>query len=713
MAALCERCERGQTLCSAACRARRRRAQVRAAGARYQGTRRGARLHAARQARYRARRREEVTHPRSPSADAGATEGPSLPPPSARPTAPTEGARHEPPTPRPPPSPPSVAPAPARCARCSAPATGWYRARPFDRAPRPRPGRAARGPRLGRGPPARRRAVIAADKEAAILRLYHAEKWPLGTIARQVHVHPSTVRRVLAQHGVGAGRAPARPSMIEPFLPFVVETLTAYPGLRASRLYQMVKARGYPGAPDYFRSLVARYRPRPAAEAFLRLRTLPGEQAQADWAHFGHVAFGRAKRPLWAFVMVLSFSRRLFLSFSPSAAMPSFLRGHVGAFAAFGGVPRVVLYDNLKSAVLERAGDAIRFHPTLLALAGHYRFEPRPCAPARGNEKGRVERAIRYVRDAFFAGRAFADVAALNAEAAAWCEAEARERRCPGDRSRAVAEAFAEEGPALLALPDAPFDAAERAEVEAGKTPYVRFDLNDYSVPHDRVRRTLVVHATEARVRVLDGTDVVAEHARSWGRDEVVEDAAHVAALVAHKRRAREAYGVGRLHHAVPSSRALLQKAAADGRPLGPLVAGLVRLVEHDGAEAVEAAVLDALAHDAPHLGAVKQGLDRARHARGQPPPVRVALPPDPRLEGLVVAPHSLASYEQLGRSEGGEGCRLPRRRPTPIRGERGPGRSGSVAWWPPGTNSAASRGSSGCSRAKSAPGRPAASSGG
>ena len=234
----------------------------------------------------------------------------------------------------------------------------------------------------------------------------------------------------------------------------------------------MVKARGYPGSPDHFRGLVARHRPRPAAEAFLRLRTLPGEQAQADWAHFGHVAFGWAKRPLWAFVMVVSFSRRLFFSFSPSAAMPSFLRGHVGAFAAFEGVPWVVLYDSVKSAVLERAGDAIRFHPTLLALAGRYRYEPRPCAPARGNEKGRVERAIRYVRDAFFAGRSFDDVAAPNREAAAWCEAEARERRCPGDRSRSVAEAFAGERPALLAPPGAPFDAAERGRREhAGAEP--------------------------------------------------------------------------------------------------------------------------------------------------------------------------------------------------------------------------------------------------
>ena len=125
----------------------------------------------------------------------------------------------------------------------------------------------------------------------------------------------------------------------------------------------MVKERGYPGRPDHFRHLIARHRPRPKAEAYLRLRTLPGEQAQIDWGHFGHLEIGRARRPLMAFVMVLSYSRQIFLRFFLDARMENFLRGHVAAFEAWQGVPRVPLYDNLKSAVLERRGDAIRFHP--------------------------------------------------------------------------------------------------------------------------------------------------------------------------------------------------------------------------------------------------------------------------------------------------------------------------------------------------------------
>ena len=119
--------------------------------------------------------------------------------------------------------------------------------------------------------------------EAEILRLYHAEHWRVGTIATQLGVHHCTVRRVLTQAGIPAPRQSARTSIVDPYVPFIVQTLEKYPRLTASRLYEMVKSRGYPGAPDHFRSIVARYRPRPPAEAYLRLRTLPGEQAHVDW----------------------------------------------------------------------------------------------------------------------------------------------------------------------------------------------------------------------------------------------------------------------------------------------------------------------------------------------------------------------------------------------------------------------------------------------
>ncbi len=483
--------------------------------------------------------------------------------------------------------------------------------------------------------------------EAEILRLHHTEHWPVGTIATQLRVHHSTVRRVLAQAGVRVTAKTVRASLVEPYLAFISETLAKFPTLRASRLYTMVRERGYPGAPDHFRAIIARLRPRPAGEAYLRLRTLPGEQAQVDWAHFGKLSIGRAERPLMAFVMVLSYSRHLFLRFYLGAAMSYFLRGHVEAFARFNAVPRVLLYDNLKSAVLERLGEAIRFHPTLLELAAHYRFQPRPVAVARGNEKGRIERAIRFARDAFFAARSFRDVDDLNAQAAAWCEGAAAERLCPPERSRSVRAAFAEEQPHLLTLPENPFPSDERIVVSAHKTPYLRFDLNDYTIPHTYVNRTLTVLASLDRVRILDGQEVIATHPRSFDRGAQVEDSAHVAALVADKRAARAHRAQDRLQHAAPSAQPLFLRAAARGAHLGVLTRGLLQLLASHGASALEAAIVAALAEDAAHLSAVRHFIDQHAHARGQRPPIAVILPQDPRLP-LSVRPQPLSDYQQL-----------------------------------------------------------------
>ena len=489
--------------------------------------------------------------------------------------------------------------------------------------------------------------VIRGEAEAEILRLHHVEKWPIATIAGHLHVHHDVVTRVLTTAGAPPAR-PQRPARIDAYLPFILESLRRYPGLLSSRLYQMCKERGYRGSGDHFRHMVARHRPPRRVEAFLRTTALPGEHGQVDWAHFGTIKIGRAERALLAFVCVLAYSRRIFLRFFLGQRIENFLRGHVAAFDSFGGLPRVLLYDNLKSAVLDRRGDAILFNPRLVDFAKHYHFEIRPTAVARGNEKGRVERAIRYVRTAFWPAREWRDIDDLNAQAEAWCVGEANERPWPDDKQMTVAMAFAEEQPRLLRLPDNTFVTEEVVAAKVGKTPHVRFEANDYSVPFALVRRAVEVRATLERVRVLVDSQVVADHARSFDRGITIEELAHIAELRKSKGEARKHRALDRLAQAVPSSQQLFVKLAENGANIGHATQCFIRLLDDFSAVPLEQALRQALGKGMTSYHSVRQLLEQQRHAAGRPPTAGVDLPKDERVRNAVVPPRDLSSYDRI-----------------------------------------------------------------
>jgi hypothetical protein len=211
-----------------------------------------------------------------------------------------------------------------------------------------------------------------------------------------------------------------------------------------------------------------------------------------------------------------------------------------------------------------------------------------------------------------------------------------------------VREAFAHEQPQLLALPEHAYPVIERVEVAAAKTPYVRFDLNDYSIPHTHVRRPLVVLADPERVRVVDGPTVLAEHPRSYDKGACIEQPAHIEALVATKRAARRHRATHRLAHAAPAATTLLARAASRGHNLGSITAQLGRLLDRYGAAELQAAIEAALAQDVPHPNAVRLALERRRQERNEPPPVARALPAHVAARDVAVAPHRLDTYDQL-----------------------------------------------------------------
>lgn len=494
--------------------------------------------------------------------------------------------------------------------------------------------------------------MIPPDQRAEIRRLFYAEHWKVGTIATQLGVHHETVTAALNRASLLSQGGRCRPTALDPFLPLIRDTLAQYPQLRATRVHEMLRSRGYPGSAVQVRRAVRRLRPAAPSEAYLRLSSLPGEVAQVDWGGFGVVRIGRGTRPLSGFVMVLAYSRALHAVFTLDQTLESFLRGHVEAFTALQGVVRTIQYDNLKSVVLDRLGHAIHFHPRLLDLAGHYHFAPRPCAPARGNEKGKVERQIQYLRHAFFAARPFRDLDDLHAQFARWRDEVAHQRPHPEHRDRPVAALLAEEQRVLLPLPAHPFETTLVKAVRSGKQPYIRFDRNLYSLPHTHVRRPVTLVADHQTVRLLDGVTELARHARSYDTGAVVEDAAHLAALVTAKAAARPVTARERLQRAVPATALLFADWATRGDAGVRDTRRLLDLLETYGPVELAAAVEAALAEDAPHAGSIAYWLEQRRRRRGAKPPVPLVLPDRPGVRTLTIQSHALETYDALSRPD-------------------------------------------------------------
>jgi transposase len=494
--------------------------------------------------------------------------------------------------------------------------------------------------------------MITPEQHAEIRRLYFGEHWKVGTIVTNLDVHPDTVRAAIALDTRVVRRGACRRSILDPYLPFIRDTLAQYPRLRATRLYEMLRPRGYGGSANQLRRLVRVLRPQVSVALYRRLVVLPAEEAQVDWGAFGSIRIGHGTRALSGFVMVLSYSRALFAHFTLDQTLESFLRGHVQAFQVFGGSARTLVYDNLKSAVLERQGTTIRFHPRLLDLAGHYHFAPRPCTPARGNEKGKVERQIRYLRDAFFAARTFRDVDDLNAQFQRWRDDIAHQRTHPEQRDQTVAQVFAQEQPRLLPLPAHPFETDLMRPVVSGKLAYVRFDRNSYSIPHTHVRRPLTLLASATTVRVVVGAEEIARHERSYDSGATIEDPTHLEGLRTATQQTNASSTRDRLRLAVPSTVTLLARLAERGEVLRPHLIRLHALLDDYGPQELTAAIELALTRDALGAGSIAHILEARRRHRGHAPPVPMILPDRPGVRDLDITPHRLESYDELSRPD-------------------------------------------------------------
>lgn len=465
----------------------------------------------------------------------------------------------------------------------------------------------------------------------------------IAQTARALGLHPQTVAKWVKRPRYETRRPARRASRLDAFKDQVLRLLEAHP-YSTQQIFQRLQEAGYGGGLTIVKDYVAKVRP-VRREAFLRLAFAPGECAQVDWGEYGSINVGSTRRRLSFFVLVLAHSRRLYVQFTVSQTMEHFLACHEQAFAAIQGVPARIMVDNLKSAVLQRlAGCAPVFNARYLDFSRHWGFEIAACAPGRGNEKGRVENAVGYVKKNFLNGLELSEFSAINPAAQLWLDTVANVR-VHGETRRRPIDMFQEEQPRLRPLNPMPYDVGRIESVRVSKQFRVTLDTNHYSVPARYVGVRVTIKAYPERVCIYHQDQLIARHVRCYDRGKDIEDPDHPKALIAQRANAREQRLWLRFLSLSPQAQSyydgLEQRRANARHHLRKIVA----LSDIYGTEPVARAIEDALAFHAFSCEYIANLLEMRARERPSASPLHLTRRQD--LLEIDIEPPDLSLYER------------------------------------------------------------------
>jgi transposase len=416
-------------------------------------------------------------------------------------------------------------------------------------------------------------------------------------ISRQLDLDYRTVEKWLDKKHYEQRKSPPRASKLDPFKGQIVRMLETYP-YSAAQIFQRIREDNFDGGYTIVKEYVRKVRP-PKIKAFLKLSFAPGECAQVDWGSYGSVTVGETRRRLSFFVMVLCYSRMMYVEFTVSQTMEHFLGCHQNAFEWFGAVPGKVMVDNLKSAVLKRiVGKDPVFNPKYLDFANHHGFTIVPCAVGKGNEKGRVESAVGYVKKNFLSGLDIPNFNALNPAAIHWLNTVANVR-VHGETGKRPVDRFERERQAMIKLPPHPYDIASIDQVRASRQFRVALDGNRYSVPAEYAGALLNLKVYPDRICIYHREKLIARHVRTYDRRQDIELPDHPKALLAQRRKAKDQKIFMRFLSLSDKADAYYRQL--EQRRMNPLhhIRQIVALSEIYGDLAVQRAIEDAFAFQA------------------------------------------------------------------------------------------------------------------
>lgn len=471
---------------------------------------------------------------------------------------------------------------------------------------------------------------------------YERERLTIAQIARALGVHAQTVAKWVKRSQFRARQPAPRASRLDPFKAQIVRLLETHP-YSAQQIFQRLREEGFEGGFTILKDYVRKVRP-VHREAFLKLSFAPGECAQLDWGEYGSIGVGSTRRRLSFFIMVLCYSRLMYVEFTVSQTMEHFLAAHEHAFAAFHGIPARLMLDNLKLAVLRRVvGEAPVFNARYLDFSRHWGFEITPCNVRKGNEKGRVENGVGYVKKNFLNGLDFLDFSAVNPAAQVWLDTIANVR-IHGETHQRPVDLFIEEQARLRPLNPMRYDIASIKSQRASKQFRITLDTNRYSVPAEYASQRVTLKAAPDWVCVYHQDKLIARHVRSYDRHKDFEDPDHPKALLEQRRNAREQRLL--MQFLSLSRQAQLYYEGIEQRRLNPRhhLRKIVALSEIYGVDAIDRAIQDGIAFHAYSCEYIANILEM--RARTHPEPGALHLTRRQDLLDIEIAAPDLSPYE-------------------------------------------------------------------
>ncbi|MGA7278175.1 MAG: IS21 family transposase [Desulfocapsaceae bacterium] len=444
------------------------------------------------------------------------------------------------------------------------------------------------------------------------IKAYRKDGLKAGQIADKLGLDPRTVSKWMDQSAFQPRLPGQRSSKLDPFKYDILGMLERHP-YSAMQIFQNIREQGFDGGYTIVKDYVRKARPK-RHKPYLKLSFAPGECAQVDWGSYGSIGVGSTRRRLSFFVMVLCYSRMMYVEFTVSQTMEHFLGCHQRALQYFCGVPVRVMVDNLKSAVLKRiTGQAPIFNSKYLDFANHNGFTIVPCGVGKGNEKGIVENAVGYIKKNFLTGLDPGDFKTINPAAAHWLETIANVR-IHGETRKRPKDMFAEESVQLSRLPHELYDIGTVSQVRATSQFRITVDTNRYSVPAEYAGARLTMKAYPDRLCFYHDNTLIARHTRSYDRHQDIENPDHPKVLLQQRRRARDQKMLMRFLTISPNSQRYYQGLVERKLNIKHHIRQIVGLSEIYTREQVARVMEDALEFQAFSCDYIANLLEQRKH---------------------------------------------------------------------------------------------------